>query len=243
MATSSLPGATPCDPASGCLPLKICNEAGSSLIRRQKVTAVVLWNSGLIHMRCRSCQSAPGSRVYPGSISVLLQGTADHHQAGPGFCRSQMPPVRCSDLPLEHGLQHCGKSQALSSVLCRLAERVPIPTQNFAQAANPERAGARRDRAEAPGHPVLKHFGLCFYHQGFWAWDSAEGGHPFSSLTPGAGRTPALLIFSEYGPTSTWDSHQDGGWALGGNGTTQQGIQITSTTCDPTSLVAPKYHH
>lgn len=98
------------------------------------------------HVMLQLCsQSTPRSRVYPGSISVLLQGTVEHHQAGPGFCRSQTPPVRCCDLPLEYGLQQCGESQALSPVLCRLADRVLIPTQESAQAMYPERAGPGRD--------------------------------------------------------------------------------------------------
>lgn len=131
---------TACDPASGHLLLKICNETRSSLIKKaagncQQVQGRSIPDAPVV-TRC-GVRELPG----PGSIPATSQSCsrAKHHCGPPpGWAKFLQEPEAPREvlspplalrpaLPFEYGPQHHGMSQALSSVLCRMGGRGAYP--------------------------------------------------------------------------------------------------------------------
>lgn len=125
-------------------------------------------------------------------------------------------------------------------VLCRLADRVLIPTQESLLRQCTREGSTWKGLGWGSWTPCAETLWFVLLPSRLLSLGLCRRWAPSSPLTRGAGgRTPALLIFSEYRPTSTRD--QDGGWALGGKATAQPGIQITSSTHDhPNFTSSPK---
>lgn len=224
---------TPCDPASGYLPLKICNKTRSSLIRRQKVTADMLWNSGLIHTWCCCC----ATRELPGPESILAASQSCSRAL---WTTNRLGQASAGTRSLLWGALTCHLNVDSSTVVSHKRlwsgwQGAHSNTGIFAQAMYPEGAGP--GRILGSWTPCAETIWFVLLPSRLLSRGLCRRWAPSSPLTHGAGgRTPALLIFSECWLTSTQDSHQDGGWALGGKGTAQPGIQITSATCNPPSF-------